>query len=534
MVWKKNYQNGNMHTIKHKLNFNPLIAVFVISIILSIISMVYSFRNDYIITYGDSESHLNISKRVIHSLTPGVAQLGGIWLPLPHLLMVPFVAIDFLWRSGLAGSIISGISFVVSCLYLYRLTHLVTENKAASFVAFLVFALNPNILYMQSTPMTEILLISFFTVSSFYFIKFLKNDSDVLSLITASFFAFCATLTRYDGWFLVMVEASVIFLYYLNKRKWSELEGKFILFSTLAFFGILMWLVWNLTILGDPLYFTNSSFSAKSQQNQWYARGELPAYNNIYASFLYYSVTMIRNLGWFVFGLAAAGLVLFLFKREIRNKALVFLLLAVPFIFNMITLYMGQSVIFIPDLTPKHFEWNLFNVRYGMMMVPSMAFFVGFLFTIRNKVFRTLVIIVIAIQLGLFVTGREQVITLADGTVGLSASRHPDAERWITKNYDEGLVLLDDYARTISILRSNIPMQNVIYIGNKPYWEESLRNPQKHARWVIIQQDDTVWKSLYDDPAMQKHLFKYYTKVYTSPKILIFKINPLTLTGGNR
>lgn len=525
MQWKErrvSYPNGNMRITIPKPKIDIFKLVFLLSLILSVSSIIFSFRHDFIIAYGDSESHLNIAKRAIHSLTPGVAQLGGIWLPLPHLLMVPFVSLDFLWRTGLAGSIISGISYIVSCLYLYKLTFLVTQNKQASFLSFLVYALNPNVLYMQSTPMTEVLLITFFIISSYYFLVFLKNDQDMLSLIGASFFAFCATLTRYDGWFLVMIEASIIFLYYLKKGSWKELEGKFILFSTLAFFGISLWLTWNMMILGDPLYFTNSSFSAKSQQNNWYARGELPAYNNIYLSFLYYTFTMIKNVGWFVWGLSLVGLVLYFFGKS-KNKPLVLLLLAVPFLFNIITLYLGQSIIFIPGLTPKTFEWDLFNVRYGMMMIPTIAFFVGYLFTVNRKAVKLLVILLVAIQMGIFISGREPVITLADGTIGLSASRHPDAERWITKNYDKGLVLLDDYARTISVLRSNIPMQNVIYIGNKPYWEESLKNPEKHARWVIIQQHDTVWHELYDDPIMQKHLFKYFTKVYTSPKILIFK-----------
>lgn len=506
--------------------------VIFIPVFLSVIAVMVSLRHGWIVAYGDSESHLNIAKRVIHSLTPGAAQLGGIWLPLPHILMVPFVSFDPLWRTGLAGSIISGASYILSCIYLYRLTLLVTQNKPAAFVAFLVIALNPNILYMQTTPMTELPLMAFFIMSSFYFIRYIGDDRDIMSLIAAAFFAFCASLTRYDGWFLVMIEASVIFLYYFREGKWRELEGKLILFVTLAFFGIGLWLLWNFLILGDPLYFTNSPFSAKSQQNAWAARGELPAYNNFPVALQYYAVTMLRNLGWVAFILAVFGAALFLLGK-FRNKPWVFILLGAPFIFNVVTLYMGQSVIFIPDLTPASFEWRLFNVRYGMMMVPTLAFFIGVLYSFgSSRTLKAFVLIVFTLQLGLFASGRERIITLDDGLVGLSASKHPDAEQWIKKNYDGGYVLLDDYARTISVLRSDIPMQNIIYIGNKPYWEESLREPEKYVRWIVLQQDDTVWKSLYADPVMQKHLYKYFTKDYTSPKILIFRRN--TFTSLNR
>jgi hypothetical protein len=66
-------------------------------------------------------------------------------------------------------------------------------------------------------------------------------------------------------------------------------------------------------------------------------------------------------------------------------------------------------------------------------------------------------------------------------------------------------------------------MEKVIYVGTKPYWEESLQNPSAYARWIVMQKDDTVWKSLNDDPIMQGQLYAHFAKVYTSPQILIFK-----------
>src|SRR4051812_47166267 len=77
-------------------------AVLVLSIIASVLATWYSYAHGIIVAYGDAESHLNIAKRVVDSLTPGFAQLGGIWLPLPHILLLPFVKFDFLWRTGLA------------------------------------------------------------------------------------------------------------------------------------------------------------------------------------------------------------------------------------------------------------------------------------------------------------------------------------------------------------------------------------------------------------------------------------------------
>ena len=91
----------------------------------------------------------------------------------------------------------------------------------------------------------------FFTLSTYFFIRFVLDDKRVLSLIAAGFFGFLATLSRYDGWFLVMIEAGIIVLMYLpatlkrNGEKWKMLQGKLLAFITPAFFGILIWMAWD-------------------------------------------------------------------------------------------------------------------------------------------------------------------------------------------------------------------------------------------------------------------------------------------------
>jgi hypothetical protein len=516
------------------------IVIVVVAALAALVSTVYSYIHGYIIVYGDAESHLNIAKRVIDSLTPGMAQLGGIWLPLPHLLLVPFVYSNKLWRTGLAGSIVSGIAFIVSALYVHKLTKFITKSSYAGLAAALVFIFNPNVLYLATTPMTELVLIVFFILSSYYFVKFLYNPEHTLSLIAAAFFGFCASLSRYDGWGLVLMEAFILFLFYLPpltfsrvqkvakeklKVAYEKLEGRFILFSTLAFFGILLWLFWGFLILGDPLYFTHSQFSAKSQQQNWLAKGELPGYNNILVSIIYYFFTALGNAGILMFVTACIGLIFFLLTPKSKYRLYTLLLLGVPFIFNVVTLYLGQSVIFIPSLTPVSYEWRLFNVRYGVMMIPFIAVFVGYFFARLRTAGKSFIFILLALQLGLYGIGYSHVLSLQDGTIGLSSAtaKMPDSQFWLAANYDGGLILADDFARTISIIRTPIPMEDVIYVGTKPYWEESLTEPEKYARWIVMQRHDAVWNSIWEKPEIQARLFKYFNKAYTSDEVLIFR-----------
>jgi len=525
--------------------------VVLLASLAAVLATAYSFQYGHVVAYGDAESHLNIAKRVIDSLTPGFAQLGGIWLPLPHILLIPFVYFDFLWRTGLAGSIVSGIAFIISSLYMYKLAHLLTRSKSGAFFAALVFMLNPNILYLQSTPMTELPLVVFFMLSSYFFIRFLLDDTKLLMLIAAAGFGFCASLSRYDGWALVMMEAGVLFLYYfpvqlnlgwfrsLNERiplvvangkrtlleRWHRLEGREVLFITLAFFGVLLWLGWGALILGDPLYFTHSQFSASSQQNNWLARGELPAYHNISVALLYYTITSMQSAGTLLACIALAGILLFWFDAEMRSRTSILLVLFVPFFFNVLTLFLGQSVIFLPGITPNSFEWTLFNVRYGAMMVPVISLYVGYLFSRSETSGKVLVAGLLVVQCALFYVGFTPVLAREDGVIGLSSAtaKMPDAQTWFAAHYDRGILLTDDFARTISIIRTPIAMKDIIYIGNKPYWEESLVEPQKYARWIIMQKDDTLWNEINNRPEVNARLYQYFNKVYTSENILIFR-----------
>ena len=63
-----------MNKIKNILVSKLPIFIFFLSTIIVSISTFWSYSHNAILSYGDAEAHINISKRVIDSLTPGVAQ----------------------------------------------------------------------------------------------------------------------------------------------------------------------------------------------------------------------------------------------------------------------------------------------------------------------------------------------------------------------------------------------------------------------------------------------------------------------------
>ncbi len=120
----------------------------------SLIAAVWSWRSGSMLNYGDAVAHMQIARRVFDSHYPAYSQLGSVWLPLPHVLMMPFVAVYSWWANGLAGLIPSALAWLAACAGLYRLVrHWLAPASAALALAF--FAGNPNLLYLQTTAMTE-------------------------------------------------------------------------------------------------------------------------------------------------------------------------------------------------------------------------------------------------------------------------------------------------------------------------------------------------------------------------------------------
>src|SRR5450755_3328000 len=106
-----------------------LIATILTAYIASISAFWYFFQMHQIVLYGDTYAHMLIVRRVLDNATPGLAQLGGVWLPLPHLVMLPFIWNDYLWRTGLAGSLPSMICYLISAVYLFLAARRLTRDS---------------------------------------------------------------------------------------------------------------------------------------------------------------------------------------------------------------------------------------------------------------------------------------------------------------------------------------------------------------------------------------------------------------------
>ena len=232
-------------------------SVFVVCLFLTSISAAavwWTAARGYTLYYGDAEAHLNIARRILDSRTPGPEQLGTVWLPLPHLLMLPFVMHDSWWRNGLAGAIPSAACFVTAGTLLFAAARRAYRSAAAAVAVLLPFAINPNILYLQGTPMTESLFLAAFAALLWATLWF-RDSQSLVAVFAASAASCAASLTRYEGWLLIPLVA--LYLLVASEKKWHA-----VLFAVLAALAPLAWLAHNQFYYSNPLEFYNGPYSA--------------------------------------------------------------------------------------------------------------------------------------------------------------------------------------------------------------------------------------------------------------------------------
>jgi hypothetical protein len=110
------------------------------------------------LAHYDARAHLVVARRILDNLTPGWQQIGAVWLPLPHLLNMLPVQVDAWYRNGASAVAISVLSMALGAGALASLLLRTTGSIVAAATGAVLLMINPNVLYLQSTPMTEPLL----------------------------------------------------------------------------------------------------------------------------------------------------------------------------------------------------------------------------------------------------------------------------------------------------------------------------------------------------------------------------------------
>ncbi len=467
------------------------VATLVVACVTSIAACMYFFQRHQTLLYGDAYSHMRIARSVFDSATPGVAQLGGVWLPLPHLLMLPFIWNNYLWTSGLAGSFVSMGSYIASAAFLYLSARRLTKNGPISFLGTLLFVFNPNILYLQSTPLSELVCIWTLTMASYYFLLWAQEDKPHYLALAAGA-TFLATLARYDGWALFAMLFLLVGVIGVAKRqRLAQVQGNLTLFGVLGGLGIVLWLIWNKLIFGDPLFFQHSVFSSEGFQQQFLHNGTLYAYHNPLMALKTYTLDAMETFGPVLFAVAIVAFLLFFVRRRFTSDLLAALAFVAPFALYVFSLYGGQAIVWVPGAVPANAAVQFFNVRYGSEAVAPAALFLtvlvarGYrLLQPRLKTLAQLVFVGIMLAQALFVA-TNGIISLQDGQFGLSCTQTHIVNAYLIQHYNGGRILEDVTAGDYNEPETGIDFKNVIYDGSNTLWHQALAHPASSVDWII-------------------------------------------------
>ncbi|HYP09838.1 MAG TPA: hypothetical protein VER03_26675 [Bryobacteraceae bacterium] len=429
----------------------------------------------YPLYYGDAEAHLNIARRVVDSRTPGYDQIGTVWLPLPHVLTMPFVRSLDLWRSGMAGTIPGVACFVLAGTLLFALARFAFASAAAAFAAALLFALNPNVLYLATTPMTEP--VYFAALAGVVYFTVRGNA------IAAGLFSCAASLTRYEGWALIPAAGVVFLIAHGFRRAFA--------FGLVASVAPLYWLGHNWVYFGNPLEFYNGPHS-----NIMINRGPYPGEHDWPKAWLYYRSAVQLCAGWGLVIAGAVGMPAALFRRAWWAVAL----LAVSPAFVMLSMHSSNSPIFLPHLWPNSY----YNTRYGLAALPLLAFTGAALVALLPDRFRAMgaAAVVVAATLPWLAHSRPDAwITWKESQVNSEARRAwtKEAADFFKANYRSGDGIVFGFGDLTGVVRvAGIPMRELLHDGNNPQFDAVLARPDLflHEQWALTISADRVATAL--------------------------------------
>ena len=521
-----------------------------LAVLVSLFSFLYYFQRSDLLLYGDAVAHINIARRVFDSQTPGLLRLGTVWLPLPHLLMIPFIWSNSMWQSGAGGSIPSMIAYVFGVVGIFRLVRGMLEagllaasgsNSAASvgaWAAAFAYGANPNLIYMQATAMTESIYLALFIWAVVYFAEFQRalkesdrrknedtygresspggasqlspalqrgvgqgklsksrRDAPVLTrpLVSCAWCLAGAELTRYDGWFLATVMGTAIMVIALRRWRSRDLRRAAAIFLVGIALVPVSWLVYNRVVYGSALEFANGSYSAKAIEQRVGAPN--PALHSARVAAIYFLKSAQLNMAegdWGRFWLAAALVAAAIGASKLRSQSAAILFLWIPLVFYALSIAYGS----VPFHVHTWWPFATFNQRYGLHLLPIFAVSAGVLtasvFSLgagarhARKMVAVLLALILVSYVSLWKAG-PQCLQEAQRNWRIQSPLNSAVLR-VVETLPPNSRFLMDLGEHVGIMqRAGIPLQQVV-------------NSENHRVWKRPSDPEGLWERTLADP----------------------------------
>ena len=435
-------------------------------------------QRDLVLSHYDAKAHLVVARRVIDSLTPGWQQIGAVWLPLPHLLQILPTQVDWLYRTGLFGSLLSVTAFAISAWAAARLVLVITGSSLGAAIAGLLLLLNPNLLYLHSTPMTEPLLLALTLVVVLWTCEWLSQADSPRSAAPAKLgWAMAAAMwTRYEAW--PVVAATLAIAAYVLWRKKPGFISSGRLADMKSGFVLALW-----PAAAALLFMLNSRITVGS----WFVTGGFyerdPAYDGLLGRSLIAVWWGTHELsGYLTESIALIALVVVVVRGVTHRAPAAALVPAALFAAAALPVY-------------AFYEGHPFRIRYMVPAVVACAVFAGIAVGLLRARW-TARLVALALALSAVVespvwSDAAPLIQEAQWDVPRSRERRT-VTACLAPAYRGGKVLasmgsLAHYMQELS--HEGFAIADFIHEGNGVIWELAMETgPAAHATWMLVEE----------------------------------------------
>jgi hypothetical protein len=432
----------------------------------SVVAWWYS-RAGLTLSHYDAKAHLVVARRIADSLTPGWVQIGAVWLPLPHLVSLLPVQWDFFYRTGAFGVGLSVVCYAVTCYLLARLLTGLTHSRLAALAGTLAFGLNPSVLYLQSTPMTEPLLMVLTALAAWLAIEAFRTG-EAKSIRRAGLALAAAAMTRYEAW---PFAAALLALGALSAlRQGRSLRASIVLAGRLTAYpaaAVLAFVALSRATVGA--WFVQSGFFIAENPDQhrplqalvsvWWGAHELTSYP-------------LAVLG-------AAGLAALL-ARALWSRGMAGWLPALAL----------AGVAILPWYA--FYSGHPFRIRYMVPIVPALGLGVGCAVGLAGRLKPLVAVVALAAVL----TGPSPLDPAAPMVVEAQWDRKNQAGRaqvaaylrahWNGETVMASMGSLAHFMQELSL--DGFRIRDFLHEGNGDIWLAALEYPDPHAEWMLVEE----------------------------------------------
>jgi Glycosyl transferase family 2 len=462
-----------------------LAALTVAATAVSVIAcLIYASRHDLL---GDPETmaRLFAARRVVDGPTPGLSQLGGVYLPLPQLLAVPTIWLDSWYHSGLSGAVISMVAYVMAARYVYKTALGLTGSALAGATAAVVLAASPDMLYPQSTPMTATVLAACAGAAVYHLMRWSQTGA-YRQLAGTATAVLLASLTSYPGWALDV--AVLLAVGYVAFRQASgpggpglagrvhAVEAHLVFYGLPAFGGIVGWLLWSMSF---------------------------PVHVRLHPAALWFAPDLSSALT----PIALAGLGYYLARTRLRPQTVAPLALAV-----FLPRAAGVLVVLPAAVFTGYLAWDVAAALAAPFLRAGAR-----LRTAAAVTAAVCAVVAVAVTAVGWAGGIGSL--RAAGAARASASQQAGltAGTWLRAHASGGQVLMELSGN--EAVAFPVPPGQVVDETSGGRWQRALRDPRSSGiQWICMRRHDDVWNRLHGSAELAR-----YALVYSSPDRLIYE-----------